>query len=134
MPLDKLVQSVAADAQAHKRFWQGLPLSPVHGTPSPENLIEEGTRAVLVNWQRFGLGGDPAYEVVYAAYGLTQRARADIGQHLIASYAQKAQVHSLKLVWRLETSAVRHRYQPTGEAPKSAAKRGSQLRGPGGPR
>ena len=131
--LDKLVQSVAADAQAHKRFWQGVPLSPVHGTPSPENLIEEGTQAMLVNWQRFGLG-DPAYEVVYAAYGLTQRGGADTGQHLIASYAQKAQDPQLEtrmeLYWRL--SALRHCYQPPGEASKGVAKQGFQLRGSGG--
>lgn len=65
--LARLIQSVAGDAQTHKRFWRGTPLRAVHGEPLSQNVVLDADRThmTLVSWQRFGLG-DPAYEIASA--------------------------------------------------------------------
>jgi aminoglycoside phosphotransferase (APT) family kinase protein len=60
--LNTLVHPIAADAQAHKRFWAAAPLTLVHGSPETENVRYSGERLALVNWECFGRG-DPALEV-----------------------------------------------------------------------
>ncbi len=84
--LGRLIQSVAADAQAHKRFWQGATLVPVQGNPTCDNVIMQGEQAVFINWQRFGLG-DPAYEVTLAASQYFDKAQA---KRILAHYVERA--------------------------------------------
>jgi aminoglycoside phosphotransferase (APT) family kinase protein len=60
--LHTLLHAISADAQAHKRYWQAAPLTPVHGSPDPDNLRLAGGQVALVDWECFGMG-DPALEV-----------------------------------------------------------------------
>jgi thiamine kinase-like enzyme len=83
--LGRLVQSVAADAQAHKRFWQA-PLVPVHGTPTCDNAIADGNHIMLTGWERFGMG-DPAYEIARSA---SQYRGSETSQRLASHYLDKA--------------------------------------------
>ena len=83
--LSRLLQPVAGDVQAHKRFWQGAPLNFVHGRPEPANIILSDNYAILKNWQDFGLG-DPSHEVAAASRLLAEHLGEASAQHLIDSY------------------------------------------------
>lgn len=85
--LGRLTQSVAADAQAHKRFWHGVALVPVQGNPTCDNLIAQGERATFIDWQRFGLG-DTAYELALAASPLYWSETE--AQSITANYLERA--------------------------------------------
>lgn len=84
--LGLLMQSIAGDAQAHKRFWQGAALTPVHGSPVCPNFLLSGRQLRLVDWQRFGLG-DPAYEVALAS---TQFGGEAPAHRISTTYLEKA--------------------------------------------
>jgi len=83
--LSRLLQPVSGDVQAHKRFWQGAPLTYVHGRPEPTNIILSDNRAILKNWQDFGLG-DPSHEVAAASRLLAEHLGEGPAEHLIESY------------------------------------------------
>jgi hypothetical protein len=85
----RLVQSVAADTHVHKRFWEGVPLAPVHGNPVPANAIVNEDRLVLVGWDRFGLG-DPTYEVAGLALTLAMTSGSDVSRQLVTAYLERA--------------------------------------------
>lgn len=83
--ISRLLQPVAGDVQAHKRFWQGAPLTFVHGRPEPTNIILSDNCVILKNWQDFGLG-DPSHEVAAASRLLAEQVGEDPAEHLIDSY------------------------------------------------
>ena len=83
--LSRLLQPVSGDVQAHKRFWQGAPLTFVHGRPELTNIILGDNCAILKNWQDFGLG-DPSHEVAAISRLLAEQLGEDPAEHLINSY------------------------------------------------
>jgi hypothetical protein len=83
--LSRLLQPVAGDVQAHKRFWQGAPLTCVHGRPEPTNILLNDDSAILKNWQDFGLG-DPSHEVTTTSRMLAEQLGEDPAEHLIDRY------------------------------------------------
>jgi thiamine kinase-like enzyme len=83
--LARLTQTVAADSHAHKRFWQGAALTPVHGMPFPHNLLLSDNTVTLIDWQLFGLG-DPAYEVAATSCILAEASGPLSADKLIESY------------------------------------------------
>ena len=83
--LTKVVQSVAADAQAHKRFWHLAPLTQIYGSPLPGSAVWKDGKPVLVSWERFGMG-DPAYEVAYTASEIARTAGPEAGEALVTGY------------------------------------------------
>ena len=83
--LARLTQTVAADAHAHKRFWQDATLTPVHGTSFPHNLLLSDGEATLVDWQLFGLG-DPAYDVAATSCMLAEASGPLAADKLVESY------------------------------------------------
>ncbi|MEO6457728.1 MAG: aminoglycoside phosphotransferase family protein [Chloroflexia bacterium] len=83
--LSRLLQPVSGDVQAHKRFWQGAPLTFVHGRPEPTNIILNENCVILKNWQDFGLG-DPSHEVAVASRLLAEQMGEDPAEHLIDNY------------------------------------------------
>ncbi len=83
--LSRLLQPVSGDVQAHKRFWQGSPLTFVHGRLEPTNIILSDDRVILKNWQDFGLG-DPSHEVAATSRLLAEQVGEDLAEHLINSY------------------------------------------------
>ena len=83
--LSRLLQPVAGDVQAHKRFWQGAPLTFVHGRPEPTNTLLRGNSAILKNWQDFGLG-DPSHEVAAISRLLAEQVGEEAAEYLIDSY------------------------------------------------
>jgi aminoglycoside phosphotransferase (APT) family kinase protein len=97
--LGRLVQSISADAQAHKRFWEGVELVPVHGGPLPHNFILNGERPTLVDWHRFGLG-DPAYEVASVSCVIEPFAGEQAADELVLHYLDR--LGNLSLSRRLE--------------------------------
>jgi aminoglycoside phosphotransferase (APT) family kinase protein len=86
--LVRLIQSVAADAHAHKRFWQGASLTPVHGAVLPENMIVGEGGVTLVDWQLYGLG-DPAYEAAASSLRLAGEIGEEAGSALAERYLAK---------------------------------------------
>lgn len=54
--LDSIVHPIAADAQAHKRFWHSAPLTSVQGSPGLNNVRFGEPRPVFVDWECFGMG------------------------------------------------------------------------------
>jgi thiamine kinase-like enzyme len=83
--LARLTQTVAADSHAHKRFWQGAALTPVHGAPFSHNLLLSDSATTLVDWQLFGLG-DPAYEIAATSCILAASAGPLAADTLVESY------------------------------------------------
>lgn len=83
--LARLTQTVAADSHAHKRFWQGAALTPIHGTPFPHNVLLSDSAATLVDWQLFGLG-DPAYEVAATSCMLAESSGPSAADKLVETY------------------------------------------------
>ncbi|HYO49968.1 MAG TPA: aminoglycoside phosphotransferase family protein [Chloroflexia bacterium] len=83
--LARLTQTVAADSHAHKRFWQGAALTPIHGTPFPYNLLLSDGTVTLVDWQLFGLG-DPSYEVAATSCMLAESSGPLAADTLAESY------------------------------------------------
>jgi hypothetical protein len=80
------VQAVAADAQAHKRFWTGAAPTLVHGNPTCDNVISIEDHLVLTGWNRFGLG-DPAYELALTvSYSIGDQ----VSRHVIPAYLELA--------------------------------------------
>ena len=84
--LNGLLQSVGADAQAHKRLWTGAALTPIHGGARHDALLATDGRICLVNWQFYGLG-DPTYEVARAAWTLGGPGE-EAGERFLARYLQ----------------------------------------------
>jgi Phosphotransferase enzyme family len=85
----RLVQSVAADTHIHKRYWEGLPPSPVHGDPVPANAIVNGESLTFVGWERFGLG-DPAFELAGLGITLALAAGEEASRRFISSYLARS--------------------------------------------
>jgi hypothetical protein len=84
--LSRLLQPVSGDVQAHKRFWQGAPLTLVHGRPEPANMILSEDQVILKNWQDFGLG-DPSYELAAASRLLAEQlGEEEPARHFVDSY------------------------------------------------
>ncbi|MDQ6694679.1 MAG: aminoglycoside phosphotransferase family protein [Chloroflexota bacterium] len=88
----RLTQAVAADAQAHKRFWGHTPLTPVQGSPAPENLVINGDSALWVDWQLYG-SGDPAYELAYVMWGIAPYAGQEAADRIAETYLTRADDH-----------------------------------------
>ncbi len=86
---NKLTQSVAGDANAHKRFWQGAQLVPVHGSSALHNVILQGDHLTLVDWSRYGLG-DPAFELASAVWDMALAGREEIVEELGGPYLARA--------------------------------------------
>ncbi len=87
--LSTLTQSTAGDANAHKRFWQGGKLVPVHGSPALHNVVLGGGHVTLVDWSWFGLG-DPAYELANAVWNLAIAGHETLLEELVRPYTEKA--------------------------------------------
>jgi hypothetical protein len=87
--LGRLVQAVAADTQLHKRYWEGVPPSPVHGDPVPANAILSGETLTFVGWERFGLG-DPAFEVAGLGITLALAASEEASRRFVSSYLARS--------------------------------------------
>lgn len=69
-PLIESLKRTAAVVGIHidvqREQWRGAARRPCHGNPVPANLVHDGTRMMLLEWDGFGLG-DPALEVGRAA-------------------------------------------------------------------
>lgn len=87
--LSTLTQSTAGDANAHKRFWQGARLAPVHGSPQLYNVVFTANGVTLVDWSRFGLG-DPAHEIANAVWNMAIAGHESLLEDLVRPYTQKA--------------------------------------------
>lgn len=69
-PLLESLKRIAAVVSVHidvqREQWRGVVRRPCHGNPVPANLIRDGGRMMLLEWDAFGLG-DPALELGRAA-------------------------------------------------------------------
>lgn len=69
-PLLDSLRRIAAVVSVHidvqREQWRNVVRRPCHGNPLPSNLVRDGARMMLVEWDGFGLG-DPALEVGRAA-------------------------------------------------------------------
>lgn len=87
--LSRLTQSVAGDANAHKRFWGTSRLAPVHGAVEMHNVIVQPDRVVLVDWSRYGLG-DGSYELANAVWNMAIAGREEHIERVVEAYTSRA--------------------------------------------
>jgi hypothetical protein len=64
--LKRMATVVGIHIEVQRAQWHGVVRRPCHGNPAPANLVRDGKRAILVEWDAFGLG-DPALEMGRAA-------------------------------------------------------------------
>jgi aminoglycoside phosphotransferase (APT) family kinase protein len=64
--LKRTATVVSVHIQAQREVWRTVTRRPCHGNPVPANMVRDGARMTLVEWDAFGLG-DPALEVGRAA-------------------------------------------------------------------
>jgi hypothetical protein len=64
--LKRIAAVVGVHIDVQREQWRGVVRRPCHGNPVPANLLHDGTRMMLLEWDAFGLG-DPALEVGRAA-------------------------------------------------------------------
>lgn len=64
--LKRIAAVVSVHIDVQREQWRGVRKRVCHGNPVPSNMVREGARMMLVEWDRFGLG-DPALEVGRAA-------------------------------------------------------------------
>ena len=64
--LKRIAAVVSVHIDVQREQWRGVVRRPCHGNPVPANLVRDGARMMLVEWDAFGLG-DPALEVGRAA-------------------------------------------------------------------
>lgn len=67
-------------------LWHAAPPTPIHGDPRPENIVMRAGRAVLLDWEMFGLG-DPALEMAELLYRQRMHRAGTLQGHLLAEYA-----------------------------------------------
>jgi hypothetical protein len=67
-------------------LWHAAPPTPIHGDPQPENVVIQAGRAVLLDWELFGLG-DPALEMAELLHQQRMRWPGALQEHLLAEYA-----------------------------------------------
>lgn len=85
-----LAQSVAADVQTHKRFWNVTPATLVQGSLLEQSLAFRREEPIFLDWQRFG-PGDPAFEVAGAGLTLSRSSGHEAAHKFISDYLDGAE-------------------------------------------
>ncbi|MCS6827537.1 MAG: aminoglycoside phosphotransferase family protein [Caldilinea sp.] len=67
-------------------IWRSMPPTPIHGDLCVENVVLQAGRAVLVDWEMFGLG-DSALEVAEFLHRQRGLRRPTLQEHFLAEYA-----------------------------------------------
>lgn len=88
--LAALAEQAATITAAAMPLWQSAPPTPVHGDLRLENVVIARGRAVLLDWEMFGLG-DPALEIATFLFDHVQALGTQAGARWRRSYLDAAQ-------------------------------------------